>query len=148
MQEEDVVVARLRALEERCRQKGLPVTVQRRAILEAVLRRDDHPSADDIFEAVHARLPQVSRTTIYRVLDTFVDMGLIRRLRQTGSARFDRNIDRHHHLICSRCGKVMDLEDPALDQLPMPNRKLHGFEIDDYSVQFSGTCPDCQRQKE
>ncbi|MDY0165958.1 MAG: Fur family transcriptional regulator [Thermoguttaceae bacterium] len=142
------MVVRLQALEERCRQRGVPVTVQRRAILEAVLRRKDHPSADDIFEAVHARLPQVSRTTIYRVLDTFVDMGLIRRLRQTGAARFDRNIDRHHHLICTRCGKVMDLEDPALDQLPMPKHKLHGFEIDDYSVQFSGTCPDCQRHKE
>lgn len=143
-----MLVARLRALEAQCRQRGLPVTVQRRAILEEVLRRDDHPTADEVHEAVRDRLPQVSRTTIYRVLDALVDMGLIRRLRQTGAARFDRNIDRHHHLICTRCGNVMDLEDRALDQLPLPNRKLHGFKIDDFSVQFSGTCSDCQKRKE
>ncbi len=145
---DEMAVSRLRAFEERCRQKGLPVTVQRRTILEEVLRRDDHPTADDVYEAVRARLPQLSRTTVYRVLETFVYMGLVRRLRQTKAARFDRNIDRHHHLVCSRCGKVIDLEDRTLDQLPLPKRKLQGFIIEEFSVRFSGTCSDCQQPKE
>ncbi len=146
-QDQSVVAARLRALEEQCRQRGIPVTVQRRAILEAVLLHGDHPTADEIYETVRDRLPQLSRTTVYRVLDTFVNMGLVQRLRKSGAARFDRNIDRHHHLICSRCGKIADLEDQALEPLPLPKRKLQGFIIDDFSVQFSGTCPDCQKEK-
>ena len=49
--------------------------------------------------------------------------------------------------ICKKCSKVMDLEDASLDQLPLPKRKLQGFEVDDFSVQFSGTCADCQKKR-
>ena len=146
--QDDMVAARLREFEELCRQKGLPVTMQRRVILEAVLQRDDHPTADQIYEAVQEHIPQLSRTTIYRVLDTFVDLGIIRRLHQTGAARFDGKINRHHHVVCVHCGKIVDLEDRNLDQLSPPKGKLQGFKIDDYSVQFSGTCPDCQKRQE
>jgi len=146
--QDGMVAARLREFEELCRQKGLPVTMQRRVILEAVLQRDDHPTADQIYEAVQEHIPQLSRTTIYRVLDAFVDLGIIRRLHQTGAARFDGKINRHHHVVCVHCGKIVDLEDRNLDQLSPPKGKLQGFKIDDYSVQFSGTCPDCQKRQE
>ena len=61
---------------------------------------------------------------------------------------FDGKIKCHHHLVCTRCGKIIDLEDQTLDQLPLPKRKLQGFKIDDFSVQCSGTCPDCQKHKD
>lgn len=147
MQEKDAI-ARLRAFEVLCRKRGLPVTVQRRAILEAVLQRGDHPTADGIFEVVQGRIPQLSRTTVYRVLDTLVELGFIRRIHQAGVARFDGNVNRHHHLACTTCGKIIDLEDQAFDQLPLPDGKLQGFKIDDFSIHFSGTCPDCRKQKE
>ena len=67
------IAARLQEFEETCRRKGLPLTVQRRVILEAVLQRDDHPTADQIYEAVQERIPQLSRTTVYRVLDALLD---------------------------------------------------------------------------
>lgn len=148
MQRQKTVAAKLRELEELCRQKGLPFTMQRRVILEATLQRDDHPTADQIYEAVLHEIPQVSRTTIYRVLDTLVDLGMIRRLHQTGAARFDGKINRHHHLVCVRCGRIVDLEDRPLDQLPLPKRKLQGFKINDFSVHFSGTCRDCQKRED
>ena len=143
-------VEKLREFEALCRSKGLPLTVQRRAILEAVLESDDHPTADRVFEVVEERIPGVSRTTVYRVLDTLVELGMIRRVQNTGSAiRFDGKTHRHHHLICCQCGRMADLETPELNELPLPKGKPQGFQIDDYTVQFIGTCPECQEsQKE
>ena len=59
------------------RESGLPVTLQRRAVFEAILERVDHPTADQVYEAVQARLPQISRMTVYRILATLVWLGLI-----------------------------------------------------------------------
>ena len=146
--QDKLLLARLREFEERCREQGLPVTVQRRAILEALLQRDDHPTADQIHTAVKDRIPQLSRTTVYRVLDTFAKLGLVRRLHPTGTARFDGNVQRHHHLVCSRCSKVVDLEYEVLDRIALPNRKAQGFEINSYSIHFSGRCPDCRELKD
>lgn len=124
------------------------MTLQRRVILEAVLQRDDHPTADQIYEAVQDRIPQLSRTTVYRTLDTLLELGVIRRVHLAGATgRFDGKIRRHHHLVCMHCGKIIDIDDESLDQLPVPKRKLQGFEVDDFSVQFSGTCSDCRKKR-
>ncbi len=145
---QEEIAARLQEFEEKCRQKGLPVTMQRRVILEAVLQRDDHPTADQIYEAVQERIPQLSRTTVYRVLDTLLEMGVIRRVHLTGgTSRFDGMIRRHHHLVCTCCGKIIDIHDEHLDQLPLPRRKMQGFEAKDFSVQISGVCADCQKKR-
>lgn len=120
--------------------------MQRRVILEAVLRRDDHPTADQIYEAVQDRIPQISRTTVYRTMETLLELGVIRRVHLTGATcRFDGKVRRHHHLVCMRCNKITDIDDESLDQLPLPRRKLQGFQLRDFSVQFSGICSDCQR---
>jgi Fur family peroxide stress response transcriptional regulator len=148
MQPNEIVAARLQEFEEICRQKGLPVTMQRRVILETILQRDDHPTADQIYDAVQEQIPQLSRTTVYRVLDTFLELGVIRRVHHTGAmARFDGMIRRHHHLVCTHCNKIIDFDDESLDQLPLPKRKLQGFEVKDFSVQFSGVCADCRKQR-
>lgn len=121
--------------------------MQRRVILEAVLQRDDHPTADQIYEAVQECIPQLSRTTIYRVLETLQELGVIRRVQHTGTvARFDGKIRRHHHLVCTRCNKIIDFEDGSFDHLPLPKGKLQGFAVEDFSVQFSGTCSDCRKK--
>lgn len=148
MQERDRT-ERLRQFEALCRSKGLPLTVQRRTILEIVLERDDHPTADWIYDVAQERIPGVSRTTVYRVLDTLVDLGVARRVLQTGTAaRFDGKTHRHHHLICSQCGGIADLDAPNLDRLPVPTENLEGFQVDDYTVQFSGTCADCRKMRQ
>ncbi len=141
----DEVEARVREFASLCRARGLPVTVQRRAILEAVLRSDEHPTADQVFEVVGERVPGVSRTTVYRVLETLVELGVIRRLHHPGpAARFEGKIGRHHHLICRKCNAVIDVEHAALDELPLPNVADKGFEIDDFSVHFTGLCAKCR----
>ena len=129
-----------------CRRQGLALTVQRRTILEALMRRHDHPTADHVYEDVRTRIPGVSRTTVYRVLETLVRLGVARKTSHAGAqVRFDPNTDRHHHLVCMHCGKVVDLEDDGIGKVAVPNVKRAGFTIDDYSIQFNGSCGDCGR---
>jgi Fur family peroxide stress response transcriptional regulator len=140
------VADQLRAFEEVCRQSGFPLTVQRRVILECILQRHDHPTADQVHEDVRARVPEISRTTVYRTLESLVQMGAIRRAHHLGPAsRFDANTAHHHHLVCMRCNSVVDFEDPRLDQLPVPDESRTSFQILDYSVHYAGLCATCQR---
>jgi Fur family peroxide stress response transcriptional regulator len=136
--------ARLLELERRCREAGTPFTVQRRAVLAAVVGRTDHPTADDVFGAVSAAMPGISRGTVYRTLETLVAMGLVNRVCHPGSAaRYDGKTERHHHLVCDRCGAMVDLDHPGLDALPIPDVSASGFAVRDYSVQFRGLCGRC-----
>ena len=135
---------KMEELEKLCRQNGLPLTVQRRAVLEALMHRHDHPTADQIAEDIATLLPGVSRTTVYRVLETLVRINIARKVCHPGAAaRFEVETQRHHHLVCIQCGRMSDLEDPRLDTLPFPDAVAHGFELTDYSIQFRGTCTDC-----
>lgn len=132
-------------LREACRRQGVPLTVQRSVILEALAGRDDHPTADQLLDAVRTRLPGVSRTTVYRVLDTLVRLGLAVKTCTPGAAvRFDARTERHHHLVCLRCERVVDVHEPALDALDLSRARRGGFEISDYSIHFRGICPDCR----
>ncbi len=142
--QEDLITEQLSRLEERCREAGIPYTIQRQTVFEAVLQRDDHPTADQVYEAVTKSLPNVSRTTVYRVLDLLVEFELVGRLNHPGNAiRFDGKVHRHHHLVCRLCQRVFDLEHAPFDTLKMPNVKQQGFEVEDFSVQMMGLCSEC-----
>jgi Fur family peroxide stress response transcriptional regulator len=136
---------KLAEFEESCRRQGVPLTIQRRAVLEALVRRDDHPTADQILEDVNETMPGISRTTVYRVLETLVRAGVAQRICHPGAAaRFDARTDRHHHLVCIRCEKVLDIMVPELDSLPLPQADANDFTIMDYTVHFRGLCPECR----
>lgn len=136
----------LGAFERLCRQRGVPLTVQRRVIYEAVLDHGDHPTADDVYEEVRGRLPGVSRTTVYRVLETLVRLGVIGKPPSPGSvARYDKSVDRHHHLVCVHCERTVDFDDAALNRVRIPDTRRLGFTIADYSIHFMGVCQACRR---
>jgi Fur family peroxide stress response transcriptional regulator len=128
-----------------CRQQGLSQTLQRRTILAELARRTDHPTADQIYEELHPQFGGLSRTTVYRVLETFVRIGLARRITTPeAKARFDADTSRHHHIICLECGSVSDVHDPRLNLIELPPPQSGGFHFLDYSITFSGICPHCQ----
>jgi Fur family transcriptional regulator, peroxide stress response regulator len=137
----DFAARKLEELSRRCR----PLTVQRRAVLEALVRRRDHPSADQVWEDVRARLPGVSRTTVYRVLDALATRGVVRALDGPGARRYEARTERHHHAVCRVCGRIADVADARLDRLPVPRGE--GFAVEDYSVHFTGRCRACSRRK-
>ena len=138
-------VGALEHLDIACREHGIPVTAQRPVILSVLLEHDDHPTVDQIYNDVRPRIPGVSRTTAYRTLETFADLGLARRTNHFAAfARFDGNMDQHHHLLCNKCGKVSDFKDPPLTLGDLPNFHRVGFVMQDYSVYFEGLCHECK----
>ncbi len=141
-----IVTDKVAQMAELCRAQGMPFTVQRRVIMENLAGRTDHPTADQILEDVRERLPGVSRTTVYRVLDAFVVWGFVRKISNPeAKARFDADCGRHHHIHCLSCGKVADLHAAGLNSLPLPDGAPLGFQIIDYTVSFAGICTSCQR---
>jgi Fur family peroxide stress response transcriptional regulator len=139
---------KMAALAQACRAEGVPLTVQRRTILEVLEGRTDHPTADQLYAAVRKRMPGVSRTTVYRVLDTLVRLGLAVKTPHPGaSVRFDPRTERHHHLVCTECDRVIDLHAPELDAVRLPDMRRLGFEADDYSLHIRGLCAACKPRR-
>jgi Fur family transcriptional regulator, peroxide stress response regulator len=139
---------RIAEFEAECRRRGLAVTVQRRAVFAELAGRRDHPTADQVYDSVRGHVPGLSRTTVYRVLDTLVDAGLARKVHHAGGVvRFDAMTGRHHHLVCEACSRLVDLEDSVVPPLRLPEASEAGFRITDYSVSFTGLCPACAKKK-
>lgn len=134
--------------EEVLREHGLQVTAQRLAVFRAVSNLS-HSAADDIAEAVRAEIGSISRQAVYDTLGLLADRGLIRRIQPAGSPALyeDRVGDNHHHLICRRCGKTVDV-DCAAGKTPCLNvADAAGYVIDEAEVIFWGTCPKCQAKR-
>lgn len=132
------------SVERRFRDLGVPLTVQRRVVLQCLIARSDHPTPDDVYADVVGRLPGISRGTVYRTLDTLAELGLIVRVSHPGSIyRYDAYAARHHHLVCEKCGAMRDLTDPGLDAIKVPKLAQQGFRVKDFSVHFRGLCARC-----
>lgn len=138
------ISTKMQELAKACRLNGLPLTPQRRAILETLAGRKDHPSADELFDEVKARFEGISRTTVYRVLDTLVKIGVVQKINtHEARARFDADTTRHHHLLCIGCGMLGDLGEWRIDDLSPDHINLNGFRLMDFSIQFTGLCAEC-----
>jgi len=136
----------VRKFEALCRERGIPVTVQRRVVYEELLGSTAHPTAEQIQRGVETRLPGISQTTVYRVLELLVDLDLARKTSSPGaSCRYDGRTNRHHHLVCTSCDRIVDYDDPELNSLALPTRHRTGYSLEDYTIQFRGTCPECLR---
>jgi Fur family peroxide stress response transcriptional regulator len=139
---------RLREFERQCRDIGVPVTFQRRAILEAVLDSSEHPTANQVFEAVDSISRGISRATVHRNLEIMAGMGVIGKTCHPGGVtRYDARTEIHHHLICQRCNSVVDIDDDQLNNLKIPDTSAFGFEVSDFCVQLRGICKDCREAK-
>ena len=140
---------RLEQFEQLCRERGIPCTIQRRVILEAILDSDTHPTANQVFADVKQRNREISRATVHRNLDRFVKLGLIVKTCHADTViRYDACMEMHHHLVCMNCNKIIDLTDDALDRLKMPDTSKYDFEVNDYHVQIRGICKECRERTE
>ena len=93
-------------------------TFQRTATLEAVHELANHPTADDVYNLVHQKYPQISRTTVYRNLNKLCDSNDLLKVKIFGSAdRFDHNLHSHYHFKCDECGDVSDLDMPYIESI-------------------------------
>ncbi len=138
---------RLAEFRRRCADLALAMTPQRQAIYQVLAADDSHPGAEDIFRRIKPTFPSLSLGTVYRTLNLFVEQGLISRVQGfDDQARFDANLEGHHHLVCVRCRRVTDFQDPTLERLPIGANQLAGFHVLEQRIHFLGICPGCQRQ--
>jgi Fur family peroxide stress response transcriptional regulator len=121
------------------------LTPQREAVLQVIRARDDHPTANEIFEAARAILPAISYATVYNSLRYFRETGLVREINFGDSAsRYDGITERHDHAICTNCGKLVDFDlSEAADLMRAAARKSR-FKPERLYMTLMGLCPDCR----
>lgn len=132
---------------ERLRGRGWRMTAQRRVVAEVLDGEHVHLTADEVLARAAARLPEISRATVYNILGELVSLGEVIEVATDGRARrYDPNAhDSHHHLVCSGCGAVRDVH-PGGDPLAeLPESERFGFAVLDAEVVYRGLCPDCAR---
>lgn len=133
------------AMETMLRGAGLRVTQPRLAVLDA-LALTPHASADAIFAQVREALPTTSLQAVYSVLTALAEHGLVRRTEPAGHpGLFELRVgDNHHHVICTSCGAVTDVECVVGHAPCLTPADAGGFSIDQAEVTFWGTCGDCR----
>jgi len=123
----------------------LRMTSQRKIILEALSTSRTHPPADEIYDYVRTKLPNVSLGTVYRNLETMSQYGMIVKIETPGGQkRFDYNTSSHPHFRCEKCGKIEDI--PLSLKAPEPdpdNEWVMQRVIKNYSLNYQGLCSDC-----
>lgn len=127
------------------RDAGLKVTDSRRAVLEA-LGRMPHSGADAVFAHVSESLPNSSRQAVYNVLGDLVTAGIARRIEPAGKpGLYELRVgDNHHHVVCTKCGAVADIDCATAHAPCLTPDVSAGFAIAEAEVTFWGLCGDCQ----
>jgi Fe2+ or Zn2+ uptake regulation protein len=123
---------------------GLRVTAPRLAALHAI-ETSPHATADDLVSALAAELPTTSHQAVYGVLNALTGAGLVRRIEPAGSpARYERRTgDNHHHIVCTMCGAIGDV-DCAVGHAPcLTPSETHGFAVTTAEVTYWGICEQC-----
>lgn len=135
-------------LAERLRAAGQRVTAQRLVILEA-LRPGEHISADEVLSRVESHLPAVNRSTIYRTLELYRDLGLVSETDLGGGARQFELIEerRHHHMICHGCGAITAFDDALLHPLRQALHEQYGFTATIDHLAVFGWCSACGEEQ-
>jgi Fur family peroxide stress response transcriptional regulator len=135
---------RMARFEDVCRNSGAKLTHQRMEIFREVAQTGDHPDAEQVFQGVRERMPTVSMDTVYRTLWWLKDLGLITILGPPRErARFDANLSRHHHFVCTQCGLTQDFISDEFDSLKLPDSILSIGHAEKTQVEVKGLCRQC-----
>ena len=135
---------RMARFEEVCRNSGAKLTHQRMEIFREVAQTGDHPDAEKVFQGVRKRMPTVSMDTVYRTLWWLKDLGLVTILGPPRErARFDANLSRHHHFVCTQCGLTRDFISDEFDSLELPDSVLSIGHAEKTQVEVKGICLKC-----
>ena len=146
---QDAGEVRVVGAEAALRDRGLRLTGPRHAVLEVVRGAESHPTAEEVHRLVRRRLPGVSLGTIYRNLRLLVGAGLLKEL-PGPYARFDANTRAHHHFMCERCGRIIDVDaalaEPHARALSARVASRTGFSITHHRFELFGRCRECQKR--
>jgi Fur family peroxide stress response transcriptional regulator len=122
------------------------LTRQRDAVLQVIRSREDHPTANEIFQAARLQLPTISYATVYNSLRFLKAAGLVHEIKfGDGASRYDREMERHDHAICDDCGKLVDFDLPEAAQLMSAAARKSKFKAASVHLTLRGVCPDCRK---
>jgi Fe2+ or Zn2+ uptake regulation protein len=135
---------RLHGFRALCRQRDLAVTHQRTIIYEALFSMSGHPSPEQVYERVRQQIPSISLATVYKTINTFLETGIVREASlHHGSIRLDSSLEPHHHVFCTKCKAIFDLEPEAIGPVLMKGTLPHGFRVRRISIEVLGLCEPC-----
>ncbi len=124
--------------------QGMKRSRQRDAILSYLMSTTEHPTADMVYEQIRREIPNISLGTVYRNLNQLSEYGMIQKLILDGKTeRFDGNVKEHYHVVCEKCGRVMDLDMQPLSHIDVLAGSAYGGMITGHLVAFTGICKDC-----
>ena len=143
---EEETKRRIEEFKDAFRRSRVKLTHQRLEIFREIAQTAEHPSAEVVYQRVLSRMPTVSRDTVYRTLWQLINLGLVTTLGMPrGSMRFDANGKRHHHFLCTRCGRAIDFYEAGYDHLAGPQEVRALGEVESSHVELRGTCSACLR---
>lgn len=123
-------------------EKGLKVTPQRIAVLDIILNLNNHPAAENIEEYLRISYPHIPIGTVYKILEVFVNNGIITRVKTDNDIiRYDAILEKHHHLYCSQSEQIEDFYDDNLNKILddyFRKKQIPNFKIEDIKLQIIG----------
>lgn len=132
---------------ETLREQGYRLTPQRLLILSAIHGTDHHISAEEIYEQVCAKYPNVNISTVYRTLELLKELGLVTETDLGGGKFRYHSLEKghHHHLICRKCGRIFELDEAVLNPIEGTILRKYGFKADLSHLAVFGNCVECQK---
>jgi len=130
------------------REMGLKVTKQRMAILEGLSSGRAHVTAQEVYELVNQKHPEIGFATVYRFLRKMTEQKFVTEVRMGGlPARYELTPNHHHdHLTCVECGKIVEFENHEIEKLQLDTAEKHGFSLTNHVLELYGVCnnPECR----
>ncbi|UCC40554.1 MAG: transcriptional repressor [Candidatus Aminicenantes bacterium] len=131
-----------------CKNSGLKITPQRCAVYSELIQSKNHPTADEMYQLVRKKFPNISYDTVNRTLLTFAEIGLVDVIKtKEGPRHFDAILDNHHHFHCVDCGRIIDFYSEEYDNLGIPNQIQDNFTVFTKRVVLNGLCKQCRKKK-
>jgi Fur family ferric uptake transcriptional regulator len=134
------------------KEKGFKLTNQRKMILEVLYKNSSkHMTVEEIYNTVKKKCPEIGLATVYRTIQLLSELKLIGKLNlDDGFTRYEigelTKRHYHHHLICEKCGKVIEVKDDLLESTEQLVYRNHGFKVTNHIVKFYGICDDCDKE--
>jgi len=126
------------------REEGFRVTPQRIAIVEYLLKTEDHPSAEMILKVVRKKYPMVGRSTVYKTLDLLREKKIVNEIEVEGEARFDAHTENHINVVCIKCGNIDDISEESLKGIMIKAARKSKYKILKGNFELHGYCSNCK----
>ena len=140
-------------LKNNLKEKGYKLTPQRRSIIDGIIKNEgNHLTTEELYDTVKVECPEIGLATVYRTVQLLEDIGVVCKLDlNDGCNRYelihaDEN-HQHHHLICTNCGKVIEVHGDLLEGLENEIQRTYNFEVKNHSLKFYGICNECGIKK-